>query len=250
MTRSPKIGHATIVLEAREASTTHLRGPNEPHRRLLVVVLGRLRLLRLLGRVVVMLVVAVLVHVRVAVLVHLRVGRGQTCGGTISGRLHHLERSEVLHVGQLLRSPLLIGGLLLLLLLLGRLLHTAVLAAILLGVDRRGDESLLGLGLVGVGDLEALVHQGIAVEVLDGVNSAEGEAVLDEAVALAGAGLAVADDLDALDGAVHLEELAQLHLIDGGGDVVHHEVANGLRLGAGRRLGRGRGHHRGTLHVA
>jgi hypothetical protein len=67
------------------------------------------------------------------------------------------------------------------------------------------------------------------------VGGREGEAELDEAVTLRRAVLAVNDDLDRLDGAVHLEELSELHLVDGRRDVVDHEVADHLGL---RRLAR------------
>jgi hypothetical protein len=92
-------------------------------------------------------------------------------------------------------------------------------------------ECALSVGLVGVGDLEALVQQRVSVEVLDGVRRAERVAVLDKAVALGCACLAVVDDLDGLRWSVHLEDLAQLRLIDGGWDVVDHQVAQGLWLG-------------------
>jgi len=194
---------------------------------LLLVLLLVLLVLLLLGRLLLVLLLVVLV-----VLVLLR--------GTLGLVLHHLHSGELLQVVHLLGPhQVLVHALrglllrLLLRLLLGLLLrghrhgtrgglHGAALA-----------EHLLGLGLVRVGDLEALVEQRVAVEVLDRVRGREGEAELDEAVALGRAVLAVDDDLDGLDGAVHLEELPELHLVDGGGDVVDHQVPDHLRL---RRL--------------
>ena len=60
------------------------------------------------------------------------------------------------------------------------------------------------------------------------MNGAEREAVLDEAVTAALARLTVAYDLQALDWAIHLKQLAQLHFVDCGWDVVHHQVSDCL----------------------
>jgi len=89
---------------------------------------------------------------------------------------------------------------------------------------------LLGLGLLGVSNLEALVHKGVTVEALEGLDGAHGISVLDESEAAALASLTVDNDADALSGTVHLEKLAELILIDGGGDVVDDEVAENVRL--------------------
>jgi len=80
-------------------------------------------------------------------------------------------------------------------------------------------------------DLQALVHNRVAVELLDGVAGAGGGDELHEAVAAALASLTIADNLDALDRAVLLKELTELELVDRRGDVVHHQVAVSFRLG-------------------
>ena len=89
---------------------------------------------------------------------------------------------------------------------------------------------LLGLSLLSVGDLETLVHERVSVEALKGLDGTHGVGVLDESEAAALTSLAVDDDANALGGAVHLEELTELILIDGGGDVVNDEVAENVRL--------------------
>ena len=142
--------------------------------------------------------------------------------------LHHLHGGHLLHVG--------LAGVAAHLTHHGGVVHHGLLGCV--GVGFLGSLSgLAGLRGVGVGDLQALVHERVAVEVLDGVHRAEGEAVLDEAIALGLAGFTVADDLHALDWAVHLKQLTHLHLIDGSWDVVHHEVPQSLRFGNGSRSG-------------
>ena len=59
--------------------------------------------------------------------------------------------------------------------------------------------------------------------------------ILDEAVTAALARLTVAYNLQALDWAIHLKQLAQLHFVDCGWDVVHHQVSDNLRLRIGLR---------------
>lgn len=90
---------------------------------------------------------------------------------------------------------------------------------------------------VRVRHLEALVEERVAVQVLDRVSSRERVLVPDEAVALACASFAIVDNLDGLRWAVHLEDLAELRVVNGRGDVVDHQVAECLGL-------RVRGSHR------
>ena len=92
------------------------------------------------------------------------------------------------------------------------------------------DLSLRGLGLVGVGDLEALVGHLIAVKVLNSVEGGGGALVLHKTKAAALLRLAVADDADGLGRSIVLEQLAELSLVNCRGDVVHNEVSDRLRL--------------------